>query len=373
MITLRLVRQNMPEVQYCPPIMKRTLAALLLSTSLICASVAQETATFTSAELGLAFDHPSNWIVVKKKNSTLITIPVEGHPEAARLEIFGVAWKDEIPKWELIEQTNNKQLKREIVKQWQEEILGVPLLLTKVAYEADGSRRTSISGLMFSAATSKLKFLLTAQEDAFEGAEYAFRQAMQTLRTTEGKMPVREDPTTPAKPEEYGKVRPAKPPKVTKIGIEKSAEAAPKKGELSLALTVASKPAVLRYGAGWTAETQTDGSILFRHPALAEAVKVATFSTLDSDRPEVALQKAAGTALSEFAKVDRREERVNSHATTIWRSGSTAAGRLANCHATGAMGDMYWLLSSRQSADYTPDQAKALAALIEVMSLEPAA
>ncbi|MEA2553540.1 MAG: hypothetical protein QOJ65_1716 [Fimbriimonadaceae bacterium] len=363
--------------------------------------------TFSDYQLNLAFDYPPSWQLIenpkapkkkglinldvfkkKKDNSlngpkktnkeTLFYIPVD--QKTATLEIFSALYDQEPDHWETIMSVSNKQLKREVLKQWREEILGVPLLLTKVGFEDSGGQKMlALTGLMYSRMPNKLQFRLEAPASSYDNAEYEFRQALQSLRTLRGDMPKPEDPNHPLPESEYILQKPVKPPKEVYLqsGKQKTGSKIAK-GTVSVPLTVSSRKVLLTMPEGWTSEIAMDGTVTLHNPAVKGVLVAYVFTTLDSDPPQSAVLKASGMSLEEFTKVDARRETVKestaagANLDAIWRVGSGDKGPLSTCDAVGATGDLYWVFRYRLQGTVSEGEQKAVQSLLESMSADPA-
>jgi hypothetical protein len=363
------------------------------------------TKTFADYEMGMAFDYPSTWVLVadpkapkskslippgilgikKKKgklaagkqasSETLFYIPA--NTRTANLEIYSALWDQTPDLWESVQNDANKQLNRTVVKQWREEILGVPLLLTKIAYDDAAGHEVGLTGLVYSRTPYKMQFRLTAPDTDYDAAEFELRQALQSLRTTQGDMPQPEDPNHPLDKTAYTSVVNT-PPRDLVMVAPKPDTAKAKKGDVSVPLTVADRKILLTMPTGWTSEVATDGSVTLHNPAVAGTITVTLASTLDSDPPQAAVLKASAQSLDMFAKVDKREEKSSDFSgagattNTIWRWGTGEKGIMTTCEAYGATSDLYWLLRYHLDSAATPSEIKAVDALIDCMSADPA-
>ena len=369
------------------------------------AAQAPTTKPFADYQIGMAFDYPSTWVMVsdpkdpkskklipdsifgkksKKKlaagkqaaGESLFYVPANSR--TANLEIYGVTYDHAPEEWETNQVQINNDLKRTVTKQWREQILGVPLLLTKLDYEDAAGKETALVGMVYSRTPYKMVFRLTAPDVDYDAAEGQLRQALQSLRTTTGDLPQPEDPNHPLDKSAYVGVS-NKPPKVIVMTAPQPDPAKVKKGEVTVKATVAGKAAVLSMPTGWTADAPSaDGSIALHNPAITGTIVVTLASVLDSDPPQAALLKASALSLDEFSKVAKRDETSSNFTTsgastdTIWREGTGANGQLTTCEAGGATGDMYWLLRYHLAGTPTATEMKAVNMLIDGMSVDPA-
>ncbi len=369
-------------------------------------AAAPTTKTFTDYQMGMAFDYPSTWTLVtdpapKKKKSlldvssvfkkkkraqptgakqstqeTLFYLPTSGH--AANLEIYSALFDQTPELWESVQADAAKNLNRKIDKQWREEILGVPLLLTKFSYDDAGGPVYTLSGLIYSRTPYKMQFVLTANTDDFDAAEYQMRQAFQSLRTTSGALPVAEDPNHPLDKTAYINVV-NKAPKVLVMSVPTVDPAKAKKGEVVVNATAAGQKVLLTMPTGWSADAPAaDGTITLHNAALTGMMTVIVASVADSDPPQSAILKATAQSLDLFNKVTNRGETTHkfsiagAETDTIWRTGEGANGAMTTCEAYGQTGDNYWLIRYQLKGSIGADERKAIDTLIDSMSVDPA-
>jgi hypothetical protein len=405
--------------------MKKLILIAALAATLIGSAIAQDTTnqdpaaqakpaqaaapvttkSFADYEIGMAFDYPSTWVLVedpkvkkskslippgifgkktKKKiaagkqssNESLFYVPANGR--TANLEIYSALWDQTPDLWESNQVDANNSLKRQVVKQWREEILGVPLLLTKIAYDDAAGHEVGLVGLVYSRTPYKMLFRLTSADTDYDAAEFELRQVLQTLHTVEGGLPVPEDPNHPLDKTAYTGAA-NKAPSVLTFTANKTAEPIKiKKGEVSVPLTVGDKKVILTMPAGWTSEVATDGTVTLHNAAITTPIAVNVATTLDSDPPQTALLKASGQSLDAFNTVTKRDEKTvdlttaGASSDVIWRWGTGAKGPISSCEACGLTNDVYWLLRYRFDGTTTPAEVKAIDELIDGMSADPA-
>jgi hypothetical protein len=335
---------------------------------------APDTATYSNRSLGISFTHPSDWQVSTTGRESRILMPIPDSEERAELHIFAADFRDEPDIWQTTQVRINEQLGRQVVRQWQEEILGVPFLLTRIQFVEKEVPKVSLTGLVYSATPSKLLFRLTASPVNFEKAEFEWRQALQSLRTLSGAIPAAEDPNRP--PEERrpttGSTR-----SVT-FREEKRDPSEFVKAPVVVEVTAAGRELELRLPQGWAADREPECKVLvLRHPDLRAPVKLLVASSLDSDAAIRALFKASDESLQQFTSVSRREEpnprvnRAGARLMQIWRTGRSRDGDLFTGDAAGATGDFYWLLSYRaESKDQLNRDRRLIESLIDAMSVE---
>lgn len=350
----------------------KTALALCVALAMIASASG---ATFTSAVLGLTFQHPDNWKVITKKGDTRITMPLD-NGDVAQLLIFPRSFNSDIDLWNSVERDIANQEKRTVDSQTQEEIMGVPLLLTRVKYTEKGRAMESLSGLVYSATPRKLLFRLIASESSFDKAEQAWRSALNTLRTSDGKLPKAEDPNRKVTPEEV-KAAAEGPTKISQIQPDKPKRTVFHKGQVAIDASAAGHKVQLRVPTGWLGRRDADGSVTLTHPELSAPLKVSILSSLDSDEPDRALDRAAVGSLGAFTVVLEREDTkavanlAGAIVQQVWRKGTADKGSITSCDAIGVTGDYYWVFSYRGTLPVPATKdARLLEALIKVMSVE---
>ncbi len=358
--------------------------------------------TFTDTALGLSFTHPATWTRVaeappevqsggkkpiipnpfkkkaapKKPEEGTVTFSIPGVNGAApaELTIVRASFSGAPEKWQQIQADANKNQKREVEKQWQQEILGVPFLLTRIAYSKDGTATTALTGLLYNAAAYKLLFRLTGPAASFDAAQFEFTKAMETLRTTDDSLPKAQEPDKPIAP-------PAGPPtpesKHTLFGKPKNP---PVVAPVALAVSVGDKKLRLRVPEGWTLEKVEGDSATLRNKEVKAPVTIKLYITAQSaNRPTDALMTAANATFDEFKTVALREDtpgtpnKAGNPMLAIWRRGEGAKGPLEALDAVVVAGDYYFLVASRPTpgSDKTGER-KIIQALLDTVGLEPA-
>jgi len=308
----------------------------------------QDTKTFSSSDLDLSFKYPKNWSLTSKKGDIKISIPIErGH---AVVEIFATSFRSTPEDWQTIQANVNKTLRRELLQQWQEEILSVPLLLTKIRYQEGAEEMQSLIGLLYSARAKKMLFRLTSPSHQFAAVETAFREVLQSLQTTSGELPKPDNPETPLNPEALKPVTPRKPP----VSLGGGSKSNPK-GSLADQRYVTKSGGVdveLCYSKGWQV-VASEGRFEVKNTKLLGQFLLEINSEIDSAKPHKALMDAAGKTLGQFSKVLSREETnpaLNEAAASVWfvvRRGTTDLGDFVVWNAVGSKAGHYWLATYR--------------------------
>jgi hypothetical protein len=323
-----------------------SMLALLLGVSL-----QAQAKTFSNADLDLSFQHPGNWKVsTGKKGDSKFEIPLSGGGKAT-LEIFAIPFREPAERWQEYQMMANQNLKRTVDRQWQEEILGSPLLMTRIFYSVKSEPMATLVGLMYRAYPKKMNFRLTSSSAGYEEAEKSWRDALMTLRTMTGKMPEAENPDRIVDVTPVVK-KPDHEKKVTVLSAKDPAPGRLFKGRVKVPCKAAGKDVELRLPDGWSAVPAENGFTLSRK-GLNGQLRLEVAGTLDSPTAERALVAATGRTLAEFAEVTTRIEprpettKSGARMAFVRREGKSKDGPLIVVHAYGASGEFYWLLEYR--------------------------
>ena len=307
---------------------------------------AQDQALLEMPDLGLAMSHPKVWQIsqVKKSNDLKVLIPIQGSSQKAVLELYNIGFNSEKDVWQLGQKAINDRMKREVMRQWEEEFLGVPMLLTKVSFVDKDGPQILLTGLIYSRTAKKLMFRLAAAPDDYDKAEYAWRETMNTIRTGQAWKP--EDPSL--KPDPKAPLKTPLPKPVITSPKSLDSEVKLTKPPVAIEITVAGRKAELRIPGEWAGKVEEDGSITLTNPDVSGAVKVELASSLDSDPPQRALLIASSRTLESYQKVTKRDESIPTKnkagalVAAVWRTGTMAQGDLFTCDAVSANGDFYF-------------------------------
>jgi len=355
----------------------RTSHLLFVALTFACTTVgfSQEQALLEMPELGLAMSHPKDWQIsqAKKSPDVKVLMPIEGSSEKATLELYNISFNSEKDVWQLGQKAINERMKREIMRQWEEEFMEVPMLLTKVSYTDKEGPQILLTGLVYSRTAKKLMFRLTAAPDDFDKAEFAWRQTMNTFRT--GRPWTPEDPTL--KPDPKAPTRAQLPPPVVTKPNSLDAEIKTTKPPVAIEATIAGRTVDIRIPGEWAGKVQEDGSIILTNPEVGGPITLNLASTLDSDPPQRALLIASSKSLSDYQKVAKRDEtaptknRAGAMVASVWRTGTNAAGDLFTCDAVVTNGDFYYLVAFRStSTSRIGADRKQVEALLQNMTVQ---
>lgn len=330
------------------------LATLLLTA--IALPQDAELATFRDRGLGLSFQHPKAWTVKRERLYTNFSIPLSGG-KAAQVQLFSAVFRDKSETWQTLQAEVSQAQGRTVERQWQEELLGVPMLLTRVAYTEGEQPFVAVIGLLYSATAEKMQFRLVAPGAEADTAQQAWWAAMLTLRTTTGGLPGEEDPTKPLEDLQPGTPGPEVVLRRPSGNSEPVREGTPTPfGGM-----------VLEVPAGW--QLGEGGRLSLGSLRGTVSVEVAEG---DGEAAGKALEAAVSAALGGFRQVDLRKDTIARPARTgalvasVWRRGSSAAGPLVSAQYAGLCGPRYWILrySAPGMEAWQADKA-ALEALVQ--------
>lgn len=311
--------------------------------------------------------------MIKKTSDVKVMMPIEGSSQSALLELYNVGFNSEKDVWQLGQKSINERMKREIMRQWEEEFLGVPMLLTKVSYVGKEGPQILLTGLIYSRTVKKLMFRLAAAPDDYDKAEFAWRETMNTFRTGSAWAP--EDPTK--KPDPKAPPRTMLPKPVVTNPNSLSAETKITKPPVAIAASLAGRKIEVRVPGEWAGKVQEDGTILLTHPEVAGNLKLTLSTALDSDPPQRALLISASKTLDDYQKVLKRDEsapsknKAGATVAAVWRTGTRAEGDLFTCDAVSTNGDLYFILSFRSTnAGKIGAERKIIETLLQNCSIE---
>ena len=333
---------------------------------------------FVSRPAGLTFNLPDAWKLDKTRLGWVINVPLSPNAVPARLEIYESEYRQSVERWQDSQRQVNESLKRSVERQWQEEVLGVPMLMTRIRYTQDAKDVTALVALVYTATPKKLNFRLTAPSESFTEAEAAWRGALQSLQTTTGQMPAAEDPTKPLPVP--GASLPVVAPANNRPPVIMSGQ--PDRRRIAPVVVTAragNQDWELRLPAGWTAEAGAAGWTL-KHPQLRGTARIEVNSELDSPQPDDALSNLMAKTLGSYVGVIRRRDeprtvnRAGALVRQATREGKSETGDRFERGATGARGGAYWMLTY-ETVDplvWKSDRT-VLDALLNVASVEPRA
>lgn len=330
--------------------------------ALLAVGQAKDLRTYRDDSLGLEFQHPKSWTVRKERLFSVIEFKTKsGQP--VKVQIIDTAYRSDAEKWQGLQRDISETSKRQVLRQWTEELLGVPLLLTKVSEVVGAETRVTLIGLLYSRTIEKLNFRMSSSAVAADEAEAEWRQALLTIRTVSGAIPAAESPGTKVE----APVKPTKP-KPEAVWNPKL-EAPPKTGKASNRQRVDKWDYYMPDG--WTVTGEEA-----KHPKLKGKITIRAAAG-GPNQARNSWLRIGGVSLDEFTKVDHREEtapypnRAGVGVIVGRRWGQGASTPLFAVYALGWADDKFWLLDYRATskADYEADR-ELLQDLIDRTSVE---
>lgn len=337
------------------------LATLLLSTALL--QDAPQTTTYRDKALGLSFEHPKNWKVTKSNLYTLFEIPL-GEGKTAQVQMFSAVYRDTAERWQSLQAEVNAAMERTVDRQWEEELLGVPMLLTRLSY-VEGDRPTvTLVGLLYSATPEKMQFRLNAPAEQAESAQELWWTSLLSLRTSTGLLPGGEDPSRP-----LSELQPQAPKNTV---VLRAPERRPE--NVQPGIRVPFGGAAVQLLAPWKVADDARLTGIETKGNLTLSVHEG-----NGDVAGPMLEELAATALAEFRSVglrkDSRARLARSGATvaSVWRRGTGEGGPLVVSHTVGVCGNRFWMLRYRGPGleAWEADRAQ-VEALVESLYVEAA-
>ncbi len=311
------------------------------------ALVQQEPATkeFRDNDLGLIFQYPQEWRLTKTRlGAQFEFLTSEG--ATARVTITRTPFRESKDQWQSYQRDIEEAARREVLDQTEEELLGVPLLLTRTRYTGPDGIFRQLKGLLYSRTRQKLNFILEAPESAFPGAETSWRGTWNSFRTITGDLPVAEgtpettNPTNPAQDAER-QVYTLTDPKG-----EGAAAANDRRPETRVEVPGPSGNETIALPEGWTVEPR-ESVIVLRHPNV-QGTTVLTLSLGDNAFARRVMNNMNREALKRFDIVAlRKEESIaenqnGAQVVSILRQGTSPGGNLILLTAVGGQSFGVW-------------------------------
>ncbi len=322
------------------PIVSSLIAVALLGQS-------GDVKKFSDTKMGIEFDYPKSWTFRKERLYSVIEFPV-ADGKKAEVQLLNTNFRQASGDWQTIQVEINNSMKRTIERQWEETILGVPLLLTKISYMQSDRDLITLVGLLYTKTPEKLNFRLTSDRVVADQAEQMWRQVLNTLRTTDGNLPVAEDPTT--KPEEREVIKP--PTNADKVHVFAPADPEAKqnlKGAQKTLVNALGKEMELWLPKGWTAEL-VEGQYQLKHNNLKGTASF-TIEPGGVAQVRASLASKLNSSQSRFTTIGIRKEnepigtKAGCALFTAERHGVEGETPLTVIYAAGVRAGNHWLLS----------------------------
>lgn len=332
------------------------------------------TKTFADKGLNLAFDYPANWTYQKadKSRPARFTIPIEGTTAKGELQIIDLEYRATPEAFQETQKTMIDRLNQQLLRQWEIEVLGVPLLMTELKNVGEDGERTTRVGLLYTSTPRKFNFRLSAPSANFEAVGYQWQGVLETLRTTSGALPTAEGTEAP-------KTAPT-PPKEVRTEIGPKLKNVTFRGPVTAPLAFGGTSGTIYLPKGWTTEPGGEGTLTLRHPKLSAPLTIRGYLG-QADNPTAVLTRSAAETIAKYAKVERRYDqtietsRTGASAVSVIRVGSDTEGKpRMNVDAVVSFESLFVLIRGESAtATKTKEEMKLVTELLDSLRLEPTA
>ena len=357
------------------------LALIFAAVTRLSAPQDAPTAVFTEPYVGMQFNYPKTWKVVKTgkrkdRDRTTLIIPIEGSGDTAELDIDRTDFHASIDLWQTIQLRANEQLHRDVVRQWTQEVLGVSMLFSRIDYTDHSRPMSAVVGLFYTQTSEKLMLRLTSPTADFDKAFYNFGKVLETLRQVDGKLPVEDNPNVDLAPaSKKPELAPLSPHAID--AKTKSNQKQSFKAPVSIDVVVSTRKLAVRVPLEWESDKLNGNEFDLKVAGLSAPVHVQCFSVLDSDAPMIALTKLSAQNLAMFSTVATREDsnatanKAGCTVASVWRFGKDAKGDIVTAESMASQGDFYFLLTYHVTDKaVTKADRKLLDSLLSQVSIE---
>ncbi len=329
---------------------------LAAASAVILTGLVQDVKTFEDRETGFAFSYPATWEWRKERLYSIFTIPLEGGAKA-QVQVINVKFRQQPDAWQTAQSDVAKTMSRTVDRQWDEVILGVPLLLSQLSYKEGEAPMNSLVGLLYSNTQAKMSFRLTSPAPGYSQAEAAWRGALNSLKTVSGSLPGAEDPTKP--PQGSGGVGTDSGPKATKILPDKPKASRLPKGIKREPIEALGQQMEVLLPKAWSLTKKETGYVLTRSDWSGEVgFDFGAGAILDMRKAVLASSNNAGAFLSEVSHRSETGPTPNSAGADLFiieRRGKGVVSEGVSFDGTimttgGHSGLYYWVTSFRAPA-----------------------
>lgn len=331
-----------------------------------------ETKVFSDSDLGLTFQYPGTWVLTQERYATVLTIPLEDE-KTATVQIFRSQFRQSAEDWQRIQSDVASSMGRVVDRQWEETILGVPVLMTRVLFQERGDRFGVVVGLFYTASPFKFNFRLTAPFEQLDSAERQWRDVILSLRTTSGELPQQEDPNRPLPTQTQQQSQPERPRNVNVL-TPRANTRDPIRTENQVIATEGEDSYTIFLPLEFVLARREDGMYI-EHASLPSSARL-HIEVGAEDRARAFLNRAAGQSLSKFGAVELREDTpaaVN-HAGAmvfrVFRKGTADGNPLWMLQASGSCDGVFWFAEFSGTEPMTKQQSDAVEALLRVLYVE---
>jgi hypothetical protein len=341
-----------------------------------------EKMVFKDEALDLSLEHPADWEIRTTRLSTVMVFPLKDG-SSAEVRLTNTRFRDKKEVWQDLQKQIAESMNRPVDKQWEELILSVPLLMTRLIYEESGVSKTTLVGLLYSKNAEKLNFRLTSSSAASSEAEQTWRQTLNTLRTLSGELPEREDgqgtATSTTGTDAGSNTASTDDPEDKPTYTYKPDDGANKKlvkGKIAAKVTLASKNYTLYMPEGWSLVTES-GSTSLKHKDFNGTLGI-KFRICTEREAASAVLAASLDSVHRFKSVAVRDEprpsttKAGCQLARIKRSGEGEDNPLVIEHLSGWREGKAWIIEyeGREEAQKNDALLKKLYSLLVLEDAE---
>lgn len=323
---------------------------------------ANDVKVYENKPTDLKFNYPAEWKLKKDRLYDEFTFQIDGKAVSVQVMVTEMNYPKD--HWQEVNKEVNQNNNREVLRQWEEELLGVPLLLIRVRDSHKAEPQIIVTGLLYGARQQKMLFRLYAPEGIAPQAESTWTNVLLSANTVSGILPGEANPTG-----------------TTQVPVNTNQDV-----KVSVITPPTSKPEKPIRGDGKVKIDESSGLMMFFPTAWSykdgelsrpeTKVKV-TYGIGDDRAARSAWLKVCGTALGRISKVNSRTEselkftRAGFNGSVLNRTGSAGDLEERQWIVYGWSGGYYYTLEwigSQLEFDKVKD---ALAELYQLSAVAP--
>ncbi len=329
----------------------------------------QGTVPYRDKSMDLTFERPAAWAHKKTKYGEQFEFTVSDGTIAV-VQIFKTKFRQPADTWQTLQLNVATDMKRKVARQWEEQILSVPLMMTRIEFKEGGVEKATVVGLLYSATAEKLNFRINATAGTIDEAENQWRSALLTLRTLSGELPAKDDPTKPL----VTATKNDKGQRIDRLKVEENKTAT--KVLNSATIFSLGRKVSVSLPKEWTIEQNGDDALL-RSPALLQTVGLKVVPGGVPNAESVLVEANAAT-IDQFSLISLRDEtgwqwnRVGAQTLTSVRTGIDAQGKpLTIVTVVATKGGLVWQFQYSGGEEKTYSREKgAIDELVKFLALE---
>lgn len=153
------------------------------------------TKEWTNPTTDIKLKYPSAWAMRRDKYVDELKFEISG--KTVRVELTGIEMNFPPAHWQDVMREINTNNNRTVLRQWEEELLGVPVILTRVRDTSKSEAEITVTGLLMSVRPQKFMYRLYAPEGVADEAEKQWSAVLLTADSVSGKLPSEPLPVDP--------------------------------------------------------------------------------------------------------------------------------------------------------------------------------